>query len=308
MRLGIQQHWWTSRQWHPVRKIFWSNAFLMANAKPDFVEIDQYHSSLWFRPIRQLLEHGKPPCPTTVLTFSPTPKGDLPFAALCCTRNGRLILWPALPKCIPMASEPSKSITTDHVTLELENGKSHATSYCPGGNAEHHRPNPWRIVDYPEHDLSYWLQFAIRRSVVEEQLPAVERRVPRTTNEHDRRISRQFSRYAELMTLQAVKLPSNDGGGDFYWVWLFLCTCDAGKVRLAPHLCPIGPLPEDVISGGPDNQQVMLQPTFARVGEVVLLVVTALPPGSLSEEIFGFSMRKPPAVSNVRSRGAETDG
>ena len=279
----------------------------MANAKPDFVEIDQYHSSLWFRPIRQLLEHGKPPCPTTVLTFSPTPKGDLPFAALCCTRDGRLILWPALPKCIPMTSEPGKSIITDHVTLELENGKSHATSYRPAGTPDHHRPRPWRIVDYPEHGLAYWLQFAIRRSVVEEQLPAVERRVPRTTNKNDLRISRQFSSYAELMTLRAVKLPSNDGGGDFYWVGLFLCTCDANKVRWPPHLCPTGPLPEDVISGWPDNQQVMLQPSFARVGEALLLVVTALPPGSLSEEIFGLSMCKPPPVSNMHRSGTEID-
>ena len=75
-------------------------------------------SSLWVRPIRQLLDSGKPIGQLTVLAFRGEGTGAYPFGVLTHTDKQRVVFWPVLPRNADMIAANGQNgvetIVVDH--------------------------------------------------------------------------------------------------------------------------------------------------------------------------------------------------
>ena len=78
---------------------------------------DGTRDTIWFRPIRTLLDWGVPAMPITYLLIDVAANRSHPIGALCKTDSGRLILWPLLTT--RLRSRVSKDELIYHITLEL---------------------------------------------------------------------------------------------------------------------------------------------------------------------------------------------
>src|SRR5260370_6481150 len=122
--------------------------------------------------MRFLLESGKP-LPQMTLLVLDTGSNGRPFGAICQTVNRRLIFWPPLPRDIAILSTDGKRGVYDHITLELANRQSHATSFDAFGNRDHHSPG-WKLHDCDGSGLAYWFSILLRWSLLDEQDHAVD--------------------------------------------------------------------------------------------------------------------------------------
>lgn len=117
--------------------------------------------SLWVRPMRQLLDDGKPVGQITMLSLSPVADGALPFCAVAYTSKNRLVAWPILP-----SNPGTVSFPLDHITLEFPSGKMHVTGFDPDGK-RHAVSQSWRLQEFPKNDLAFWFRLVVRRSLIE---------------------------------------------------------------------------------------------------------------------------------------------
>ena len=256
------------------------------NPNPQFVSVPGDSASLWFRPLRQLFESGKPPGLATILTFGPLPEGNLPFGAICRTRHDRVVFWPVLPVALPLFGDERTQLVTDHVTLELSNDKIHATSYDRDGSCQHHRRG-WRLQHLPDAGVAKWFELAVRRSVLQEQHNAVERNVRIPTRDRDRRLA-EYRRYAEQMKIQAVRVPPEADRGTFFYCAVYVERGESAQPQVTDAMSRLGPFPDRLIHGWPDDHPIVVQPMRVALADLRLLLVTGAPPGELSQECFGF--------------------
>lgn len=258
----------------------------MEESTPEFVALERDDPSLWFRPLRQLVEDGKPLPETTILAFGPLPEGDLPFGAICRTHRQRVVFWSALPRGLRLFGDERVAVVTDHVTLELPSGKTHATSYEESGASKHHRRG-WRLENVGETGLALWFSLLVRRCVLEEQHRAVERNVRVPRSDRDRREA-EFRKYAQQLRFQPVRIPPGGDTCSFFYFAIYLERSEQSHPELPPGLSQLGSFPDGLVRGWPDNSRIALQPMRFALGDLRLLFVTAAPPGELAAEYFGF--------------------
>lgn len=248
-------------------------------------------TSLWLRPLRLLFDKGTPPCDCTVLAFSETPHGDLPFGVMTKTNNNRVVFWPVLPTNPQPASDFGTPVVIDHVTLEFPSQKMHVTSFDDDGEREHHSQS-WRLHEFDNSGVALWFKVMIRWSVLQDQDLRVQRNVKSPTSDVDRRKA-EFVDYANNIKFQRIKLPPGDPEGDYVFVVVYIVTDPAKQIALTTDMFLAGGSVDDVIDGWPDGSVFGIQPIKINTNDVEMVVATACPPGKLRQDVvLGFPRPK----------------
>lgn len=234
-----------------------------------------WEHSLWARPMRPLLDEGKPIGEVVILCLD-APGIDLwPICAVTHTSKDRLVAWPILPPNVA-----SQAVAIDHITLELSSGKIHGTGFRADGRRRV-TTNPWRLHEFRKNGLTFWFRLVVRFSVLKTQGLHVERQVKFPASDDARR-QQEFARYGQNLDIVGVPLPSANPQGD----------CVLCSICLVSGESPV--LNEDIfLCGGIDNfveswQDGTLFAAAYRdtfVGEKRLLVATACPPGRAAEDV-----------------------
>jgi hypothetical protein len=128
-------------------------------------------ASVFFRPLRQLIDSGKPLPPITTVAFAPTEHGPLPFGAFARTKKNRLIFWPVPPADLELYKDNGQPLTVDHLTLEFPAARftrrpwiSRAVTFMrvTAGDCINFLTGPWRFGSCC---LSRGLCFCVRTSL-----------------------------------------------------------------------------------------------------------------------------------------------
>lgn len=257
----------------------------------NFTQVDRDSTSLWFRPLRQLLDNGKPLPRTTMLTYKLSDNLNLPIGALCTTYNKRVIFWPALPKELKMYYEENASWITDHITLELPNEKIHITGYLKDNSSKHHG-NSWRLEKFQDNNYALWFNMAIRKTVIENQELAVECDILMPNTDRERRID-EINKYVEQLVFQSVSTPSTNNENQYFYFAIYLEIAKKKQKQITTDMFMLNNIPNGVIEDSQANELVVIHQTPFTIGNQNFVVATASPSGTLKEEYFGFPTTKP---------------
>jgi hypothetical protein len=255
-------------------------------------------SSLWFRPLRQLLKQGKPVGAVTFLTFRGADTGAYPFGALTHTEKGRIVFWPVLPTDADMVFASGKTGVIDHITLELSNEKTHVTAYDAGGKPSHRsatdlgRRQPWRLFRFEGSGLAIWFTLLAKWSVLLDQQTVVQRCMHAPTPAEAERRKRAFERYAAQLKLVDVPLPVKCGSPEYVYCVVYLVTDPSGGVNPTPDIFPNGDV-DSVIDGWREGTEFEVQSKLLTYERTQFVIATACPPGTMRQDVsFGFPQRK----------------
>jgi hypothetical protein len=157
-------------------------------------------SSVLLRPLRQLLDNGKPPGPLTPLVFKLDGQPTRPLGALF-TGKSRISFWPAYPNVTDMTKE------LDHVTLELPSGKSHMTGRRANGKPYRiGKKQGWRLQSFAGSAYAWWFPMLIRWGTIINQDTVIRRKISwPSENERTRRL-RELREYSERLA-QPFPIP-----------------------------------------------------------------------------------------------------
>jgi hypothetical protein len=213
----------------------------------------------------------------------------------CITQTGkdRLIFWPPLPKDTQLLSADGRQGVTDHVTLELFNRKSHVTSFNAAGQRNHHR-NEWILDVHEECSLSLWFSLVVPFSVLREQDHAMNVGVPMPRTDARRRVE-EFKRCTATCRVETLSPVPHEFVGDYLFCLLYVQTGTELTDRgLHLNLCQ-----QDLdkfVTGFRDDVPVAFSPTPLLVGDSRVIVYSAAPPGTATNDVMcGFpTRRKPP--------------
>jgi len=245
-------------------------------------------TSFWLRSIRYRTDEGKPLPQMTMLCLRLTTGKCLPFAIMTQTDNGRLIIWPPLPKNVPMLSDDGTKGVTDHVTLQLSSRESHVTSFSAKGQ-RHHLRRGWRLHEQGSSGLSRWFDLLVRRSTIEQQDHVVEVDVRVPTSDEVRR-TEEFRRHAQDFLVKDITAPPDDGAGDYVYCVFYLQTKDHVDMS-GLATCLSSTNIDTYISNLPLGTQFPIQPTALTIGTSRLIVATATPPGAAKDDpLVGFPL------------------
>lgn len=258
----------------------------MDNPDINFTHIDRDSTSLWFRPLRQLLEDRKPLPRTTILTFELSDNLNLPFGALCITKKKRVVFWPALPKELKLFDEGNTTRVTDHITLESPSGKIHTTGYLNDGSSEHHR-KMWQLKKFKDNNYAQWFIFCIRKSVLENQENSPEREISMPSKDSKRRLD-EFHKYTQQLIIQPIKTPTTNNNIQYFCTAIYIKRDHNKQNSITQDMFTLPNLPEGVIENLPTNELVPCEQTPFTIGDQNFIIVTTTPPGTLKEEYFGF--------------------
>jgi hypothetical protein len=241
-------------------------------------------NSIWLRSIRYLTHEGKTLPHLTSILVKSTTELVLPFGVMTQTENNRLIFWPVLPKHLPQVSEHGRLI--DHITLELSNGKSHSTAFDADG-VRHHRSNGWKLHEILGSGLKMWFSMLVRWDVIQDQDLRVEVDMATPVRDGERRVQ-EFRKHASNLNAQFILLPHGERAGNYVYCVFYLQATDTFDVSPAFQSF-LGDNVDDRIDSMPDGTTFPIQPAQLQVGKTKLLVLTATPIGSATNElIFGF--------------------
>ncbi len=236
------------------------------------------HVSVFWKPLRCLLEEGKPIDPVTVLFYDLGDGKRLPFAAVAKTPGDRLILWPAWDASEPGESEDGQAFPIHHATLELANGRTHFTYFGAGGQRLHEDCG-WELASF-KGGLQLWLVSAFSVGLLEQQVGALEQKVRVPEINDPKRREREFARYAAEM--KSVDLQTPPLRGNCLVSVIHLMPDSAGfRGPIEPAHFPMGSFWNDWIDGWADGDSFQIAPTGVNVGGVNLIVLTAAPLGCL---------------------------
>jgi len=254
-------------------------------------------SSLWFRPLRQLLQQGKPVGPMTVLTFRGADTGAYPFGVLTHTKKGRIVFWPVLPTNADMVAADGKIGVLDHITLELANEKIHVTAYDGTGKAsrcgatDFGHGQSWRLCRFEGSGLAIWFTLLMKWSVLLDQETAVQRLVQAPTPAEAERRKQVFVRYAARLKFVDVPLPLRSGTPEYVYCVVYFVT-DPNGVNLTSDIFLQGDV-DSVVDGWPEGIVFEIQPMKLRYEETQFVIAVACPPGTMRQDVFlGFPRRK----------------
>lgn len=240
------------------------------------------HLSVFWKPLRKLLELGNPVDPVTVVYLDFGSQGRYPVFSVAKTQGNRLILWP--PSDTRVAVQPSRgdSYFVHHITLELRDGTSHFTSYDSDGAAVHHSRN-WRLRPIGDGNASIWLLLAIQKSHLEAQAGALSVNTAFPTSDGPRR-EYEIKRFAQSMKHVPLVLPDLRGDS----VALAVHVLDSPPVdgTVDPRFFPMGPIWDHWYEDWLDGDRFQAGVSAADLGGKHLLVVATCPPGRLRAGCF----------------------
>lgn len=257
-----------------------------------FRENDDFgaQSSLWFRPLRQLLERGKPTGAMTVLAFRRAEAAAYPFGVLTHTKKNRIVFWPVFPTNMEMVAVDGKIDIIDHVTLELPSEKTHFTAYDAAGKplrrsaADFGHRQAWRLQRFEGHGLAVWFTILVRWSVLLEQDTAVQRCIHTRTAAEAEHIKQAFTRHAAQLNVIDVPLPSGENSPEYVYCTVYLVTDPDREINLTTDIFLHGDIDSEV-DGWPDGKIFEIQPMKLRYEQTQFVIATACPPGRMRREV-----------------------
>lgn len=242
-------------------------------------------SSLWLRPLRQLLKEGKPVGQILALTVSPKSQARLPFAMISRTQKDRLIFWPRLPPGTSMIFGGERIEAFDHITLEFPSEKTHVTAYGTDGQPVH-IAQAWRTYRHPDHSFALWFLMLVRIPILCNQDMAVQRRVKIPEADKKRRTD-EFVSYTRRLSFLNVPLPDHSAEQDYIYFGLFLASnaAMASDNVSAPRLPTTGASVDSQVEGWPDGSTFEITGLRFVFGEQIVCVAAACPPGRLLSDV-----------------------
>jgi len=241
-------------------------------------------SSLWLRPLRQLVKDGKPIGQVVALTVSPMEQLKLPFGMLTQTEKNRLIFWPILPSGVNMICAGETVDVFDHITLEFPSEKIHMTAYDTNGQPIH-VARAWRTHHFSDCDLALWFFLLVRVSILRQQDIAVQRRVKMPTTDKERRTN-EFLCYTQNLRLSNISLPPREPEYDYIYFGLYLAPDSIRADQLSPSILPAGSSMNSQIEGWPEGNVFQIAVSRLTFGQRTICVATACPPGRLRSDVF----------------------
>ncbi len=243
-------------------------------------------SSLWLRPIRQLIRKGKPLGQMHVLSVS-IEDGSFPFGVLTYTDANRLVFWPTLPVGTNMVCEGQITDIFDDITLEFPSEKTHITAYDFAGKAIRDRRS-WIIGHSADSPLGLWFTILVRLAVLRQQDLAVQRKVPVPISDKDRRTN-EMLRYVQHLKFVDIPAPTCPTP-DYLYCSIYLAPDSITSGQIPPSLLlPADSSPDALIDGFPDKSECQIAVRRLAVDEKVIHVAAACPPGVLrGQVIVGF--------------------
>jgi hypothetical protein len=236
--------------------------------------------------MRFLLDHGKPLPEMTLMVLDPG-TNRRPFGTLCQTERHRLIYWPPLPKDVHALSQNGKSRVIDHITLEPFDLQSHSTSFDDVGK-RHHHSNGWMLHNYDDSGLSYWFSVLLRWSLLEDQENAVEAWVRSPNSDATRRID-EFKKFVAKQVQQNIPVSPRSAIGDYVHCMFFLAGTPTKDWSTVISQAFTSADLSGNVDGFDRSIPYEIRPVEFVVGESHIMLVTACPPGNLTDElIFGF--------------------
>lgn len=233
--------------------------------------------SVFWKPLRRMLEDGNPIDPVTILFYDVGDKRYLPFAAVSRTRGNRLILWPPSDARELGEFADGGAFPVHHVTLELSNGETHFTRYADDGQRIHDGRS-WKLGADAD-GTRLWLIGAFAVELLERQVGALEQRVKMPTSDSQRRTD-EYARYAASMTTVAINTPPLRGDCFVTVIHVLPESASIPEASVPSHF-PMGSFWNNWIDGWPDGDKFPIVPTTVNVGGLNLLLFTASPLGRL---------------------------
>lgn len=266
-------------------------------------------SSLWFRPLRQFLQHGKPTGPMTVLAFRGTHTGAYPFGVLTHTKNNRIVFWPVLPKNADMVAAEGKVGVIDHITLELPNAKTHVTAYDAAGKPSRcgatdfgHR-EAWRLQRFEGSGLAIWFTILVKWSTLLDQETAVQRCMKAPNPAEAKRRKQVFAHHTAQLRIIDVPLPKSVTVPKYVYCVFYFVTEPERETKLTPDIFLHGDV-DSQVDGWPDGTVFEIQPMKLRYEQTQFLIATACPSGTMRQDIvLGFPRCKAQLRTNNGNSG-----
>ncbi len=218
--------------------------------------------TIWFRPIRTLLDSGVPAMPITYLLIDVAANRSHPIGALCKTEKGRLIFWPLLTT--GLRSRITKDQLIDHITLELASGHTHRTGY------EQHRP--WhddresKIVPVDNYPLSFWFANGVDWNAIRHE-PLMAQTWAKTPKSDEERRKAEFKEFASKAVF--IRLPPQDRppGESFLLSYFYLVY---GDIEAAEAPNPLFPSLQNLIPNIGD-QTIPFRGSVLHIGDIALI-------------------------------------
>jgi hypothetical protein len=246
-------------------------------------------SSLWLRPLRLLLDRGKPPGEMTVLAFRLPDTGSLPFGVLTHTKRNRVVFWPVLPKDAQAVAEDGSLNVIDHLTLELPSQKTHLTAFNADGRRVHRAAadfghnEPWRLHRFEGTGLAFWFSMLARCCVLRDQDDIVQRRVAAPLSDVERR-QKEVARYASFLKIVDVPLPPIESEPTYVFCVVYYVVDASVELKLSSEMFLLTDV-DSQITGWPDGTEFLIKPFRLSFRQVEFVIATACPPGQLRGDV-----------------------
>lgn len=218
--------------------------------------------TIWFRPIRTLLDSGVPAMPITYLLIDVAANRSHPIGALCKTDRGRLIFWPLLTTRLRSRVKTDELI--DHITLELASGRTHRTGYD--------QQRPWhddltsKIVPVHNYPLSFWFANGVDWNTIRHE-PLMAQAWAETPKSDEERRKAEFKEFASKAVF--IRLPHEDRppGESFLLSYFYLVH---GDIEAAEAPSPLFPSLQNLI---PDigDQTIPFRGSVLQIGDTALI-------------------------------------
>ncbi len=214
--------------------------------------------SVFWKPLRLLLQNGNPIDPVTILYYTMGDNRRLPFAAITKTRRNLLILWPPCDALEPGEFMDGHTFPIHHATLELSTSQTHFTRFEANGQRVHENPG-WKLACF-EDGIQLWLIGAFRVALLERQVGTLSQDVRMPKSDSVRRVD-EFKRYGAQMAHLAENTPPLRG--DCFVTAIHLLR-DSASFRgpVKPTHFPMGNFWNDWIDGWPDGDNFQIAPTL----------------------------------------------
>ena len=184
--------------------------------------------SIWVRPLQRLFIDGTPASDVHVLALADQNRIRHHLCALALTKKRRLILWPPMPKNARAGGPFAPNGFVDHVTLELDNRKTHTTSFREDGSRDHSRARR-SVVPIENTDLYLWSALGVRKTVLSDQPTKVRLQVPRQRADAAH-VTAGFTEFARSQRMLRLMLPPEHEASSCYLV-LFYVALDESAPR-----------------------------------------------------------------------------
>lgn len=190
-------------------------------------------NTIWFRPIRTLLDDGIPAMQITYLMIDVDSDKAYPIGALCKTKRDRLIFWPLLTT--KLKSETEKEELIDHVTLEIASSRSHSTGYEK--TEAWHSDREWKLTPVEKYPLKFWFANGVDWNTIRHEPVRAEVWVSTPKSDEARRKD-ELKNYASKIILKRLPIPTRPQAEAFLLSYLYLLEGDLGSAKLPDPLFP----------------------------------------------------------------------